>query len=436
MKHFPFLKKLDIKKILSSLRPSKAEGKDQSQAKNAKSFFSSDGAAVLICLLIAVCMWFYVMNFDSPIFEKEFSNIPISVDTSKLQNSISVINDDAMYVDVTVRGKRTAINSLTSADIAAYIDVSDITEAGEYLRDIKFSLPHGISIASQYPENVTAYLERRVSKTIPIDTRLTNYSIANNYIIEEELLTENVTVFGPESVIESVQNAVVTIEGGNIVGSFEANGTIVLMHDNDTPVTNRYVTTNVSNVTVKVNVYTYKTLPLQVDFKYGFYNDSNVKISISPENVKVKGRVELLSQMDYLNIATIDEKKVPSDGFSVYEIVSDDGIEIVDGITNAEVAISHIGLKTGVITCSNISAVNIPEGKNCYINSSYLNVTIRGEDRIISDLNQNDIVITADLSRHADTNGTVKVPVTVSFKNTDGATIYEVGDYRIEVTLS
>ena len=58
MKHFSFLKKLDIKKILSSLRPSKAEGKEQSQAKNAKSFFSSDGAAVLICLLIAVCMWF------------------------------------------------------------------------------------------------------------------------------------------------------------------------------------------------------------------------------------------------------------------------------------------------------------------------------------------------------------------------------------------
>ncbi len=397
----------------------------------------SDGFALIICVFIAICTWFYVMKFDSPIFEKEFSNVPIVIDVSSLQNSISVINDEAMYADVKVRGKKSDINRLTVSDLVAYADVSDITEAGTYTKEVKFTLPNGISIASQYPENVSIYLEKRISKTLPISVNLTNYTVAANYILgENNLTTENVLITGPESVLNTITKATVTIEGGNISESFKSNGKIQLLNENNVPVNNKYVYTNISDVTVGVNVYTYKNLKLDVQYKYNFYNDSNVNISISPQYVRVKGLVEDLRQRETLTVATIDEKKISADGLYVYSIPTEDNLEIEDGITNANVTITHIGLATDVITTSNITTTNIPSGIHCNIDTSYLNITLRGDANAISQIKPEDVNVIADLSNQSGASGTIYVPVTVSVKVPGNATVYEVGDYRIEVTLS
>ena len=111
-------------------------------------------------------------------------------------------------------------------------------------------------------------------------------------------------------------------------------------------------------------------------------------------------------------------------------------MEIEDGITNANVTITHIGLATDVITTSNITTTNIPSGIHCNIDTSYLNITLRGDANAISQIKPEDVNVIADLSNQSGASGTIYVPVTVSVKVPGNATVYEVGDYRIEVTLS
>jgi hypothetical protein len=120
--------------------------------------------AMLFAFASALLLWFYVLGYDSPYYEKEF-NVPVNVEgESALRESMgyTVLSDFSFTIKVTVSGTQTEVNKLRSSDIKAFVDVSGVTVSGNN------TLPISVRVSN---ENEITVVEKSVeSAVIFIDT--------------------------------------------------------------------------------------------------------------------------------------------------------------------------------------------------------------------------------------------------------------------------
>ena len=95
----------------------------------------------IVCVLIAVILWLYVMSNESPDYERTFSGVNVGIENTALlmsQSDLSVMSGMASYVDITVTGKRGDVVSYSLDDISASVDVSGVTEGDIIKRSDKY----------------------------------------------------------------------------------------------------------------------------------------------------------------------------------------------------------------------------------------------------------------------------------------------------------
>ena len=81
--------------------------------------------AILFSVLVALTLWFYVQEAETPDYKKTFTDV--AVEMQSLSSSFSVIDGGDNRVDITLVGKRSDLNKIKSSDLMAYLDLSNIT---------------------------------------------------------------------------------------------------------------------------------------------------------------------------------------------------------------------------------------------------------------------------------------------------------------------
>jgi YbbR domain-containing protein len=393
--------------------------------------------AKILCVLTAIILWFYVVITDTTTDEKVFSGIGISIrniDRIEEELGLSVITGYDSYVDLTVKGAKTDIYKLSANDISAYVDAREITGPGEYTLEIKTALPSGMSVSSQSTNYITIYVDKRTTKSVRVRVN-PSFAIESNYSMgTPEPSIDMVNVSGPAEVLDEIDSATVSLDLGKVTKTITATGKLELTDKNGSIITNPYVKLQTQEVTVRFPVYTYKEVPLTVSYKYGYYNDSNITVKINPETIRVKGEPEDLENMDSILLMQLDEKKITGDMTQTVAIMLSDDVENVSGIKNATVTITHKNTETYDIVVTNITVKN-PNNLNYTIDTTSLNVRFRGTSTLLRYLNPNNIMATLDLGYLNNASGTVSVPVTISVKSDLAGSVYEIGEYKIDVTI-
>lgn len=391
----------------------------------------------IMSVLIAFILWFYVMAVESPVNEKTFRSIPITIEQT--DSELSLYSGYNTTVDVTVSGKKSELNQISDSDFKASANLRDYREPGRYSVPITVDVPDNVTLAETSISNLTVYLDVRATSKMPVSVELTDYVLeeglelpANNDI---EFNVPEVTLTGPQSVIDTVDQARVTIALGHVSSSVRASGQVKLFDKSGAEITNPYLTIDTNNVEVKIPVYMTKDVPLGVEFKNGYLNSENSKVNVSPSSLSLRGTVETISEMDVFSVSTIDEKLLTSNRLTV-PIRLPDGVVSLDDIVNAEISISHIGTTTRVVTVTdNINVIN-PESLDYHIYSNSFNITLRGPNELISSVNSGDVTLSIDLSHQKSGAGNVKMPVSVSLSSRYTGKVYEVGEYDILVAIN
>lgn len=401
--------------------------------------FSSlqNAVAKVLCVLAAVVLWFYVVGTDTAIEEKKFTDIAIEIrNLDKLESELglSVISGYDHTVDLTLTGAKADISRLSLDSVIVYVDAAEISEAGEHSLEIETSLPSGITIGGQSANYIQVYVDKRTSITVPVVVE-PMYSIESTYALgEPEPSVELVNVSGPAVELEKISHAKVTLDLGRINKTLTATGKLVLVDENGVQITNPYIKLQTTEVSVKIPVYTYKDVPLTVDYKYGYYNDTNVDVKITPASIRIKGEPEALDDLNSVVLLQLDEKKITDDMSQTAIIMLPDDVENVSGIRTADITVTHKGTSTREVVVSNLSVVNT--GSLDYtLESPTIVVKFRGTRTLLSLLNQNNITATIDLGYLNNTTGTVSVPVTISVASTLAGSVYEIGEYKMDVTI-
>ena len=411
-----------------------ARTEDNKQKPNSR---KNDITARILCILGALLLWFYAVSSQTIIEDRRFVSIPVellSADSLESEYGMTVISGYDYNVDVTLSGTRSELSKISAEDISAYVDLSQISSAGEYSLDVRTSAPGGISIKELSSNYVTVYVDKRSQKSVDIRVNPV-YMIESDYSLgTPETNVETVTVTGPADVLDSITHAQVTVDVGKLTKSVTTSGTIVLYADS-TPITNPYVKLSESDVTVRIPVYTEKEVDLSVEFKYGYFNENNALITIEPSKIRIKGDPTELEKISSVQIMTIDEKKLTgTTSTSTAVIELPDTVENVSRVDSATVTVAQINTFTRVINVSNISVKN-PNGLDYELSEESVNITLRGSSGSLSLVTESNIGIEADLSYYSKDAGRVSVPLKVVLPTSLSSNVYELGEYTLEFDI-
>ena len=396
-----------------------------------------DIAAKIMSVLIAIVIWLYAISANSPVYEGSVSGVPVSVEN--VPTGLSVISGLDHTIDIKVQGKRSEVLALTANDIKAYVDASASVEPGLHTLTVNVTLPSNMKLSETYPETVTVYLDTTTSKQLPIKIHLRNYTVDADCVLEKSTPElSSVTVKGPADELKKIKEAIVTIEPGYITSSMNASGSVVL-YDNDGNIfSNPYVTCSAADVLVRIEIHKYKTVPLTVNYKYGYYNEDTVSVEIVPESIKVKGPADLIDDISTINVATIDETEIMSDGSIVYGIDLPDGVTAAENIENVKVNIKHKNTAVKTFSVDNILLENPEDGKTYKFASNTVNVTLRGTvGEYFTYFDADDITVVLDMKNYKGMSGDVTVPARIEILNSSTeSVIYALGSYSVHLNIS
>ena len=415
--------------------------------KNSNQYSKKEnGITMVLCFIAAICIWFYVMSIDSPTATEIFSSVSVTVVNDRdlsVEMPLAPISGTGNVIEVKLKGRKTLLNDLRESDIEAYVDVSEVMTTGKGVYTVMVEAPEGTVIEDYYPKEITVYMDKRSSVTVPVQAHLEQYSLVSGYTVNlssPTLSLESIQVSGPESELAKIDHARLTVSfPGTITRSFSSAGLLTLVDESGNEINTKYLTMSETEATARYHVYTTKTIDLAVAYKYGYFAENGTEVSIQPKSVKVKGTVEVLELLESHTVATIDETMIAEDGDHAYPLKLPEGVEFADANQSDTVSIKIRFTKAKLnkvrITTSNAEIINVPEGKKVEVLDEAMTVNVRGTTGALMFMTAKDFSLIVDAA-HASTNGDQYITASVAVKDGNSADLYVVGDYSLQIRVS
>lgn len=199
-----------------------------------------------ISFLIAIVLWFFTMNINNPVVEKDVT-VPLTFKNESLitDKGYVIVNKDQLLktnVQVKIKGTRNDMDSYRRYNdaVVANIDFSTIDLTNTAIIGQQLSVPvHAysnypdtFSFVSAYPLTVILNIDVVETKTVPVYPDVTG-TPKNSYVLQDNpILSKNtITITGPKSVIDKVTKAMLPLNIDNVDGDIDKSIIPVVYND-------------------------------------------------------------------------------------------------------------------------------------------------------------------------------------------------------------
>ena len=417
--------------------------------KQNKNAVKSKLIMALLSLVIAFGLWLYVVTVVSPESEKTVYNIPVGLQSESIleERGLMVTTEDIPTVNLRLKGNRTDLDKVNSANITVVADVSRIGEAGEHSLSYAISFPgdvpnNAISTQKRTPDTVTITVEERSSKPVKVFVEVDQEKVAEGFRVDTEnaqLSNAELLLTGPKRVLDQVEKATVFVD---IDGQKESVNNqklpYTLLDSDGNPVDDTMVEDNLETpgvVTVeKLTIGQVKEITLLVDVVAGGGADAtNTEVNASPQVITVFGSTKLLESLgDVLVVGTVELGKIPESTQLKFPIQLPEGITCESGETEVTVDILFPQLSTKTLSITKISLTNQPADMTTQVITKVLDVTVRGPSELIDTIDESKIRVSVDMKDVPE--GTQTLPVVITTA-ADYAAVGTVGTYTVSAVL-
>ncbi len=303
----------------------------------------------ILCLLGAVFVWVNVYDDNAETALRRFDNISVVIEgeTSLARKDLAVFELLDKTVSITVEGSKNRVNSLDEDDIVAYVNVGEVDKAGTVRLSVSVKGADRLDTVVS-PSSVKTFIDQRVEIDVPV-TVIPTYSIISEYNHVLSAGVDSVTVSGAKSIAEKVKEARSSPDLGELTTSTTASAPIVLLDENGSEINSGYITSSLKTLVVKVDVFTEKTVPLTYTYKYGYIYDKNIKVTLSPSEITLRGDPTILGQIENIHLTEIDETKISGNTEMIVGAKLPLGVVDVNQTTNFSVDIELLKYVGGSI---------------------------------------------------------------------------------------
>jgi YbbR domain-containing protein len=303
-------------------------------------WFKKDMKAKIISILIAIFAWLFVTNAMNPFVSRTVYNIPVTfINEDYLEeNNYTLKNTIRNYIDVTIRGRREAVDKVSASDFVASLDFSQITSANNKRLVIPEPecLVKDVTVESYTPSAIDIQLARNKTGTFKVELEPSITMKPGYVLLNTTLSQETIQIWGEETIIDSV---------GAIKAKLE-------LKDVDRDMTSQ-VQCNVYNkagkeiaslskdlkVNVKVDVA--KEVPVALVTRGRLAADyvETLRV-IDPVKVLVTGSVEDLEQLKEIKTEQVDIDGLESNFSVSVPLVVPEGVKLINSPAEITVNIS------------------------------------------------------------------------------------------------
>jgi YbbR domain-containing protein len=355
---------------------------------------------IILSLVLAVLLWFYVTNLENPAQVTQFNGMTLEV--RGLDKSLKMINT-LPTVDVTVQAPQNIMSTLRQSDIRPYVDLQGL-DAGVHevpvILDLSSLPDHNSMNFTVAPQNVQVQLELQASRVYPVTVLVTG-TPAQNYGVEPaQVNPQQVTVSGPESAVNRVEQVVVTVDVSNTASTQSGYKSPVALDSTGKAISGLTIDPPTVQVVVPIQLLVAtKLVPVHVPVvgnpAPGY---SATQIDLSPKIVTI-----CCAASDVLeHIGSIDTNPVSISGttttvVTTTQLILPSGVQLYPGQSSTiSVTVQIATFETSWQLSVPPSVENVAPGLTAIPSPTTLTLTLSGTLAQFQSLKPSDIVATVD----------------------------------------
>ncbi len=370
-----------------------------------------------VVLSFVLCI--FVINTQNPIQPQEIDGVNIVISgINELEDlGYELINEDEIrrqHFRVVVTGPRLEIDKLirdpslitVTINMADYIDDlsgGSLIDTANY--SIKLNIDsYAVSVTDKKPQVDKVNIEKIEQKVQKVSYELAN-SLTDTYtLIDDEVpgITPNkVTITGPKTDIDRVSEAKVYIEAKDFSEEkLVANLPIKLYDAEGVEITTLSISPQ--QVEVKLPIGKEKEVPVKLSYvgelKEGL---GLVNTMLSPENVRILGKSDILSNIKEIELSPIDLSKIDKTSLIEVDMKLPDGVmTLMDSSVSVSVEVmEEESLKYPIQTNNmNLEVIGIGDNLSYEILTPIIEVTLSALPNKLLNYDVEDIHFTLDLT--------------------------------------
>lgn len=404
---------------------------------------------MVLALLMAVSLWFYVNMIRGELHTTTISNIPVTfVGTDVLRENKLMILGEPPTVDLEIQANATTLSRLNKESFALRVDVSHITSDTDYTLSYDIVPPAGISASSytvvqRTPANVSFHVVRFVNHLVPVRAILAEgSSIAEGYVGQSfQLSPETIEVSGQSDVVEQVKYALVTVGGEEMSETVRETRSYQLIGVDNQELTDLDVTCSPEFIDVTYQILKEVEVPLKLNLIPGggvsAEDTEYVSWELDPMTVNVLGSPEELESLRELTVCSINLAEVDGTMETSRPIPLAEGLKFSDGVNTVNIRVTVKGLLSQgyQVNKDTFTLINVPEGYDADVRTQSLAVTLRGTEEALELASPENIRVIVDLKDVELASGQHTVPARVRFDGPAGVGVLGTG-YQVVVRLT
>lgn len=412
--------------------------------KSLRTSLKTNLALIIISVLIAIVMWFFISILIYPTTPKTFTNIPVEIDitgTSAEENDLSVISSSVKNVTVTIKGDRSSIGSLNGDDLIAKAVVENVNSAGEKELDINVSSKKSnikFEVTSIKPSTLKVMFDNIDTREYEVSVQAPNLTAAEGLYMDNsdfKCTPDTIEISGPSKQLDNIDRVVAVVEDEQELDSAYTFHTsdIVLYDRNDVKLDTKKLKFDKEELTVDISVYMQQELDLTYDLKYApsSFNSKFLPLEMNVDSISLASPNTELENLDSWSLGSIPLYDIDWDFNETIPLEIPENYKNLSNLSSVSVKLNTEGLATKTVTVNDISIVNAPSNYNCSVNTYGLVFDIIGPEEDIAEITEKDIIATVDLLKYTIQSNSFTADATISFSNYNK--VWAVGLQKVSI---
>lgn len=408
-----------------------------------KKIFNNIGLKIL-ALLIAVLVWWVVMNIDDPLVKKTISGIAVELrnDDDLTDKGYIYEVDSGSVITITVRAPESVAKDLKASDFVAYADLSQLSpltdSANITIECVKSDVKSDIKDITSKTQVVKLNIDNKETAEIPVNIKITG-TPADNYVLGDKSISQNkIEITGAASVIEKIASAEISYDVSNMMQSVSEMVAPVFYDENGKVVDTSSIQLSRKTLRLNVEILATKWIPVTVIPTVTTADGYKlIEYTQSFDQIKIAGTQD--------SLANISSLAIPSDAIELEDITESQdctvnvanylkgSYTIVSGTTElvVHIEIEQEVVKSYIIRKNGIVINNLGENLEAEIEDPYIEVKVRALQKTQDSFNMDALNTNIDLKGYEP--GEYEVPVVFS-EDTNNYTV--VGEVIVKVVIT
>ena len=361
----------------------------------------------ILSVVVAFLFWLVIVNITDPTTARTFYGIPVQVINENVITSANQVYEvvDGNKVNVTVKGKRSFVETLDNDDFVATADMSGLSKVNAVSIEVELK---DVSTDAAYEMDwgntmLKVKLEKRVTQKFKVEVQHQG-ELSENYVLGEMVAKPNIVeVSCGESKFKKIDHVGVMVTLNGESEDFEAEYSPILYDADGDALDGENVT--FSNDRIKVSTSVLATKEIAVEVKTIGTPASGyrlVQTDYKPESIRVCGSPEALEKAMPIRIPVSVEgaKRDVQKEEPIINYLAE-GLAIVGDISTISIRceIEKNGQRSFMLTPSDIAVKNLPADCTMYFatDAQKFQVFLTGKETELSRLTQADLGAYVDL---------------------------------------